>query len=71
MDYLVKRLFNNIISERIIPVCCRYAVKFWKMSFVTYKNVMFAALFHINHNILTDTITAFLQIKQVLNTSAS
>jgi len=28
---------------------------------VTYKNVMFAALFQRNHNILTDTITDFLQ----------
>jgi len=28
---------------------------------VTYKKVVFAALFQINRNILTDIITAFLQ----------
>jgi len=31
---------------------------------VTYKNVVFAALFQTNHNILTAIITAFLQKKK-------
>ena len=29
--------------------------------FVSYKNIMFAALFQTNHNIITDIITAYLQ----------